>query len=377
MSTHPPAISPAAQPIRASETHYSGIPKFSWLDLLYLALLVLLVVGMAFRFTPNIASEVPGVWWDPLLNVWTLTWDTTTLLHAPTHLWQAPLLYPNKLTLSYSENLLGEAILFAPFFLITHNPVLSYNMVFYLTFLLCGINMYILARAFTGKPFAAFVAALIYAFAPYRIGQIDHIHVIAGEWIPLAFLYLDYSLRYQRWRYWSLFALFYLLQFFSSIYYGIFLSYTILVYLLIRYTRLFWKQWRESGRNYLKRLSPYVLKPIVIFSVVLLILGMLMAPYLLSLSSGLSRGLDQTESFSAFVRDFGFTAPFNMLYGIPSYNGVPIGDDSEHHLFLGFTTMAITILGIVLAVRRQDQHMQYYVWTALVGLIFSFGPFLQ
>ena len=377
MSIQPPMISTAEPATRPSETAYLGQSKFSWQDILYLVILVLLVVGMAIRFTPTITGEVPGVWWDPLLNVWTLTWDTTTLLHAPTHLWQAPLLYPNKLTLSYSENLLGEAMLFAPFFLITHNPVFAYNMVFYLTFLLCGINMYILARAFTGKPFAAFVAALIYAFAPYRIGQIDHIHVIAGEWIPLAFLYLDRSLKHHRWRYWSLFALFYLLQFFSSIYYGIFLSYTILAYLLIRYTLPLWKQWRKDGWNYLKQLLSYTPKPIVIFSVVLLILGMLMAPYLLSLSSGLSRGLVQTESFSAFVRDFGFTAPFNMLYGISSYNGVPIGDDSEHHLFLGFATMLVTMLGIILAVRRKDRVMKAYGWTALVVLIFSFGPFLQ
>src|SRR5713101_964391 len=82
--------------------------KWSWQDALYLFTLLLLVVGMVWYFTPNITGEVAGVWWDPLLNMWTLSWDTTTLLHAPTHLWQAQLLYPNHLTLYYSENLLGE-----------------------------------------------------------------------------------------------------------------------------------------------------------------------------------------------------------------------------------------------------------------------------
>ena len=90
--------------------------------------------------------------------------------------------------------------------------VLSYNITFYLTLLLCGTNMYIMARYYTGKPLAAFVAALIYAFAPYRLAQIDHIHILAGEWMPLAFLYLDLSLQQGRWRHWILFALFYLLQ---------------------------------------------------------------------------------------------------------------------------------------------------------------------
>src|SRR5215467_5527165 len=192
-------------------------PSWNWQDTVYLLILLLLVVAMACYFTPNITGEVPGVWWDPLLNMWTLSWDTMTLLHAPSHLWQAQLLYPNNLTLSYSENLLGEVIFFAPFFLITHNPVLSYNMTFCITFLLCGTNMYFVARHYTGKRLAAFVAALIYAFAPYRLGQIDHIHVVAGEWIPLAFLYLDLSFQNGRWRHWSLFALFYFLQVLSSI----------------------------------------------------------------------------------------------------------------------------------------------------------------
>ena len=89
--------------------------KWNWQDALYLLFLLFLVIFMAYRYTPNLTGEVPGMWWDPLLNIWTLSWDTNTLLHQPTHLWQGQLLYPNSLTLSYSENLLGEAIFFAPF----------------------------------------------------------------------------------------------------------------------------------------------------------------------------------------------------------------------------------------------------------------------
>lgn len=352
-------------------------PKWNWQDILYLFLLLLLVVIMVYRYTPNLTGEIAGEWWDPLLNMWTLSWDTTTLLHAPTQLWQGQLLYPNPLTLSYSENLLGEVIFFAPFFLITHNPVLAYNMTFYLIFLLCGVNMYIVARYYTGKPFAAFVAALIYAFAPYRLSQIDHIHILAGQWIPLAFLCLDLSLHHNRWRHWSLFALFYLLQLLSSIYYGIFLTYALLAYVLIRYSKPFLRQLRQRRREYLKELVARAVKPAVVFAVMLSILGLLMAPYLLSLRSGLGRSIDQTGQYSAFVRDFGFASPFNWLYGINSYNGVILAFDSEHYLFLGLTTIALTILGIVLAFRWRDSIMRTYAWTGLIVLPFAFGPFLQ
>jgi hypothetical protein len=352
-------------------------PKWGWQDALYLLTIVLLVVAMGWNFTPNFAGEVPGIWWDPLLNMWTLSWDTTTLLHAPTHLWQAQLLYPNNLTLSYSENLLGEVIFFAPFFLITHNPVLAYNVTFYTTFLLCGTNMYFVARYYSGKRLAAFVAALVYAFAPYRLGQIDHIHVVAGEWMPLAFLYFDLSFQQGRWRHWSLLALFYLLQILSSIYYGIFLSYALLAYILFRYTKPLLIRLRQDKRQYLRYLVARAVKPSVVLGVMFIILGLLMAPYLASLHSGLVRSLSQTEAFSAFVRDFTFTAPFNWLHGTFSYNGVPLPYDSEHYLFLGWTTMALAALGIVLAFRRGDPGMRAFVWTALIVLLFSFGPVLQ
>ena len=366
---------PAAQHEREIQPAHSK--QWNWQDALYLLALVGLVVAMALRYTPDLTGEVAGEWWDPLLNMWTLSWDTTTLLHAPTHLWQAQLLYPNSLSLSFSENLLGETIIYAPFFLITHNPVLSYNITFYLTFLLCGTNMYIMARHYTGKPLAAFVAALIYAFAPYRLAQIDHIHVLAGEWMPLAFLYLDLSLQQGRWRHWSLFALFYLLQLLSSVYYGIFLAYALLAFTIFRYARPFVAQLRYSKLAYLKYLLGQSLRPVIILGAMFTILGILMAPYLASLQNGYSRSLSQSAGYAAFVRDFLFAVPFNWLYGVSYYNGTLLPYDSEHYLFLGLTTMALAALGIILALRQKQTALRPYIWTGLIVLLFSFGPVLQ
>ncbi|GAC1634452.1 MAG: hypothetical protein NVS4B7_21140 [Ktedonobacteraceae bacterium] len=351
--------------------------RWNWQDALYLLILAGLVVAMAIHYTPNLTGEVAGLWWDPLLNMWTMSWDTTTLLHAPLHLWQAQLLYPNNNSLSLSENLLGETIFFAPTFLITHNPVLAYNITFYLTFLLCGTNMYIMARHYTGKPFAAFVAALIYAFSPYRLGQIDHVHIIAGEWMPLAFLYLDLSLQQGRWRHWILFALFYLLQLLSSIYYAIFLSYALLAFVLFRYTKPFVMQLRSNKGTYLKFLLLRGVKPAIILTVMALFLGILMAPYLLSLRHGFSRSLDQTANYSATLRDFGFAVPFNWLYGFNVYRGMVIPLDSEHYLFLGLVTLALAASGALLSFWRKSTALRPYVWTALVVLLFAFGPTLH
>jgi len=351
--------------------------RWNWHDTLYLATLTLIVITMAYRYTPNLTTSVPGMWWDPLLNIWTMTWNTTILLHAPTHLWQASILYPNDLTLSYSENLLGETLFYAPFYLLTHNPVLSYNLTFYLTFLLCGINMYITARSYTGKSFASFIAALIYAFAPYRLSQIDHLHVLAGEWIPLAFLYLDRAMQQNRWRHWSLFALFYLLQLLSSIYYGIFLAYTLLAYTVVRYSGPFLAHLRQHRLTCLKHLAEYAIKPFVILAATGVLIILIMEPYFISLNDGLARSLKETVSYSASFMDFFFTAPFNWLHGIPSYNGMRLSFDGEHYLYVGVTITILAAAGILLALRLRNSTMRAYIWTGLIVFLFAFGPFLS
>jgi hypothetical protein len=351
--------------------------KWNWVDAIFLLILLLLVVGMAVRYTPHVTSSIPGMWWDPLLNTWTLTWDVTALLHNPLHLWQAPLLYPYNLTLSYSEALFGDLIYFAPVYLISHNPVLAYNFTFYSILFLDGLTMYITARAYTQKRFAAFIAALIFAFAPYRISQIDHIPVTGAMWIPLAFLFLDRSFQDGRWRNWILLALFFLLQLLSSIYYGIFLTYTLIAYVLVRYSKPFVQQLLLHKGVYLKNLLKLAIKPVVIFAVTLVLLVVLMAPYLISLHNGYSRSEMQSATYSAFITDFFYTNPFNLLHGISSMHGVTIALDGEHFLFVGWTVMILSAIGVILAFQRHDTTMRAYIWTGLIVLLFAFGPFLQ
>src|SRR5205807_6589364 len=182
----------------------------------------------------------------------------------------------------------------------------------------------------------------------------DHIHILAGEWMPLAFLYLDLALEHGRWRHWSLFALFFLLQLLNSVYYGIFLAYSLLAFVLFRYAKPFIMQLRSRKWAYCKYLLARGVRPIIVFTIMFVILGIFMAPYLASLQNGFSRSLSQSAGYAAFVRDFLFAVPFNWLYGVSYYNGTLLPYDSEHYLFLGLTTMALAALGIILALRQKQ-----------------------
>ena len=131
---------------------------------------------------------------DSVLNMWILSWDVEQMrriaggdLARIASFFDANIFHPLPLTLAYSEHLLAQAIQIAPIYLLTANPILCYNLLFLSTFALSGLGMYLLVRELTGNPWAAFVAGLLFAFAPYRLAQASHLQVLSSQWMPFVF----------------------------------------------------------------------------------------------------------------------------------------------------------------------------------------------
>lgn len=130
---------------------------------------------------------------DSLLNMWVLAWDAEqfrAILAGDVSLissfFDANIFHPAPLTLAYSEHLIVQAIQIFPLYVITGNPILCYNLLFLSTFVLSGLGAYLLVRQLTGNGPAAFVAGLLFAFAPYRIPQSSHLQVLSAQWMPFA-----------------------------------------------------------------------------------------------------------------------------------------------------------------------------------------------
>src|SRR5437868_2195489 len=122
---------------------------------------------------------------DPLLNAWRLAWDAERARHAFRGLWDLPAFFPHRNTLLYTEHLLGIALVVAPVEWLTRNPILAYNAAFLLSFVVAAAGMYALARSLTESRQAAWIAALIYAFVPYRLSMASHVQVLWSGWLPL------------------------------------------------------------------------------------------------------------------------------------------------------------------------------------------------
>jgi hypothetical protein len=172
-----------------------------------------LVTGLG-RFVPS----DPG---DPLLVTWVLWWNAH---HVPltASWWNAPAFFPSPDTLALSEHFLGLSLFTTPIIQASGNPQLGYNVAFLLTFILSALGGYALGFSLTRRSDAAFIAGLAYAFAPYRMAQFPHIHVLASYWMPFALAALHEYHREPRTRWLAAFAVAAMLQILTSGYYLLF-----------------------------------------------------------------------------------------------------------------------------------------------------------
>lgn len=152
-----------------------------------------LAIGLTWPLARGLGRDVPGDLGDPLLNMWILSWDGEQLrriaageLERIPRFFDANIFHPAPLTLAYSEHLFAQAMQALPVYLASANPILCYNLVFLSTFALSGLGMFALVRELTGSARAAFIAGLLFAFAPYRWSQLSHVQVLSAQWMPCA-----------------------------------------------------------------------------------------------------------------------------------------------------------------------------------------------
>ncbi|MHB8842777.1 MAG: hypothetical protein ACYC56_13500 [Candidatus Aquicultor sp.] len=82
-------------------------------------------------------------------------------------------------------------------------PIGAYNGLILLSFVLCGLSMFLLARTWTNDPWSSLLAGLIFAVFPYRIS-----HIAGGQltghvifFLPLCLFFVEKTLTTGRWVY--------------------------------------------------------------------------------------------------------------------------------------------------------------------------------
>ena len=126
--------------------------------------------------------------------------DRARLARDPLDLWQANTFWPNADTLAFSDALVG----YAPAGLVgqesPHAALVVYNLLFLGAYGLAFLGAYLLARELGVGRLGAVAAGVAFAYAPWKLSQNGHLHVLSSGGIPLALFLLlrGYRLRRRR-----------------------------------------------------------------------------------------------------------------------------------------------------------------------------------
>jgi hypothetical protein len=343
----------------ASATVYAGITAWLGRD-------VVMQLG-------SVVANDPG---DPLLNAAILSWNAA---HVPLTeaWWQFPIFAPTRDALTLSEHLLGLNVLASPIHWATGDPLVTYNIVFLLTFPLCALAMYALVHRLTGCAAGAFVAGLAFGFAPYRVAQLSHVQLLAVFWTPLALLGLHAYLESGRRRWLASYALAWMLQAATSGYLLVHLA--ILSGLWVLWFAVWQRRWRAAA----------VITATTVAA--LLPLAPVLARYIaVHAVHGFERSVGEATAFSADLLAT-FCAPDGLVvWGWLRAGCYPEGVIlREVELFPGLAVVALSVLWVWRAVARlpraavssvgrgvarRDSTIGFYVTVACLSWMLALGP---
>jgi hypothetical protein len=335
------------------------------------ALYAIAAVLMTWPLATVLHREIAWDLGDPLFNAWVLMWTGGQVLQlfsgdwtALHRYWHGNIFWPEPLTIAYSEHLTPEMLQALPVWAATGNIVLAYNLLFLSTFVLSGLGMYLLVRDLTGRPSAAFLAGLAFAFTPYRISQYSHLQVLSSQWMPFALLGVRRFFESERIGALVGGSAALVAQVLSCGYYLLFFTPFLAAYGCFEMTMR--RLWRSARTWRLVALAA-VLSALVVWP---------FAARYLDVRAGGDvgvRGFEETARFSADVYALLTSSDFSRVWGslLRPY------PQPEGEGFLGLVTMGLAVVGLGAAVVRGRSHWALPVFlAAAVGLsaALALGP---
>lgn len=338
-----------------------------------IAVVSYLVVALLLLWpTPRqMSTHMPGGLGDPQLTCWYLDRNMDKFLSLDiVGFYESNMFYPHSKTAVYSEPFIVTslmALVIKPFS--GGNIIVVYNIILILSFALTAFGMHLLGRELGFGHIASAGMALVFAFAPARIGQVEHLHMVTSIWIPFAVLFFIRFCRGARFRDAMLFALFFLLNAFTSMFYMVALALTCLCVAVVE---------AVAHRNLWKK---YLLPGFLAGAVMLTLAATVYHPYLaIREEQGFKRDMDDNRNYSAVPA--AYVAP-------PSWQGQHLVAKrllkldkftrAEGALLMGFTAYACAAFVVVLLALRRQQISTVHVWALLLvltGVMLSLGPII-
>jgi hypothetical protein len=320
-----------------------------------LGLLTALTVILTWPQALHLGSQI-ALHDDPLFSIWRVSWVAHALATNPTHLFDGNIFHPHPRTLAYSDAMLLEASLAAPWLWAGVNPVLVYNVLLLGGIVLSGLGMFVLARYLLDDADAALVSAAIFTLVPYRVEHFMHLELQWTVWMPLTLWAIHRAYREGSLRFGALAGVLLWLQMLSSIYYGAFLA-IIGAAMALMLT--------ATGR----RRAGAAAAPFCLGAAVAAILTSPYAvPYIQNTRALGPRDPGEVANFSARLGSYLSAPQQNWLWGWTAFGYT----GNEMHQFPGLVAVALAVFGIF----RGRRHLGgIYLGLLAIAVTLSFGPY--
>ena len=188
--------------------------------------LAVYAVGMTWPLAVNMSDHVIGAiyYWDAYTNNMAMGARVQNVLgNGPGGHYESYFFAPIPNSIVFNENLFGLSLLYAPFHLITRQPLLSYNLVLLLSLTLSAYFMTLLVRRLTGSLLAGILCGGAFAFCPYAFFEMGRIQLVATQWIPMTVLFLHRAIEGKKLRDMIGLGAGYALQVGTCLYYALFM----------------------------------------------------------------------------------------------------------------------------------------------------------
>lgn len=326
------------------------------LALAYLAITIVMVSQLV-NYSAFGTASYPG---DARLIIWTLAWDNHALLER-LPLFDANIYYPAERSLAYNEHLFGVSLFSLPIYALTGNPVLAYNVLWLLSFVLNGLAMHALLHRYTRSHPAAFAGALVFTFSYYKMLHAHgHLHLVWTWLLPLSVLLLH------RWNdrpsvarlgWWALSVL---LQALTSWYLAVLVAMVNAAVLLALATG-----WR---RDWWRRLAHLAAAAFLV--------GACLWPFAREYRHLPSASTGESARYSADAAGY-LVPPEHTWLGRLWLQRIGPGPRwiwGENTIYIGWTALSLALAGIVFGFRARPGVTGFYLLLVLAGVAFSFGP---
>lgn len=324
---------------------------------------------MTWPLLPRFFTHIIGVPYltDNAIAVWNLSWaQLQGDAWFPNPYWTDHLFHPLGSSLAYHGSHYFLALLTAPITW-TLGLVPAFNFACLWSFLTSAVMCYWLCR-YLGLPRGAcWIAALLFAFSPFRMWRVQHhINFLATDWAAAYGLCLMALLRTRRWRLWGVLAGLCM----TGCMYTDF-TFPILLIIISAFYGLYFFRPRQN---------PLLARRLVLgLGLAAGLAAVLTLPIMLSLKTTndlynyyVERGnIELSSDLSSFVSPPGDAVlrPFYDLFlPRPAFS-------RESCSFLGLVPLFLMLLGV--AAFRRDHRFRFWKWTLLILFILSLGPFLK